>query len=362
MRLIYLSPTPWHSFSQRPHELVRCFHEKHQQPVLWIDPYPTRLPALSDLRRPQPAPGHTEIPPWLTVYRALALPIEPIAGSGWVNRLLWQPLFTRVRQLALQPTMLGIGKPSCLASMLLREPLFEASFYDAMDNFCEFYTGLSRRAMARRQRTTAQTVSTVLTSSSALHAQLSTYCDRVTLLGNACATERLPYRITRHAGNANPLVVGYVGTIAKWFAWEIVVALAEAFPLAQIRLVGPIHTRPPGDLPSNIQLIGELSHPDAMAAMAGFDIGLIPFKCDALTQFVDPIKYYEYRALGLPVISTVFGEMAHRGACPGTFLLDGPEGVGAAMEKALRFNPSDEQTRSFRRDNSWTVRFSTAIP
>ncbi len=51
--------------------------------------------------------------------------------------------------------------------------------------------------------------------------------------------------------------------------------------------------------------------------MAEFDVGLIPFKQNALTAAVDPIKYYEYRALALPVISTDFGEMHERGDLPG---------------------------------------------
>ncbi|WP_256346703.1 hypothetical protein [Pseudomonas gingeri] len=96
MRLIYLSPMPWHSFSQRSHELVRCFHEKTDEPVLWIEPYPTRFPALGDLRQlrlasagaTHPRPTYPETPSWLTVLQPRALPIEPIPGSGWINRPL----------------------------------------------------------------------------------------------------------------------------------------------------------------------------------------------------------------------------------------------------------------------------------
>ncbi|MGY2167525.1 glycosyltransferase [Pseudomonas gingeri] len=370
MRLIYLSPMPWHSFSQRSHELVRCFHEKTGEPVLWIEPYPTRFPAFGDLSllrqaaagATHPRPPEAELPPWLTVLRPRALPIEPIPGSGWINRPLWQPIIIQARRFARHPTLLGIGKPSRLASRLLREPIFEASFYDAMDNFSEFYRGLSRKAMERRQQSTARAVSMVLTSSSALQAQMSTLSGNVRLLGNACATERLPERREKRSTRLDNPVLGYVGTIAKWFAWEIVVALAKAYPHAEIRLIGPVHTRLPAHLPGNIHFIGEVSHEAAMDAMADFDVGLIPFKCDALTRFVDPIKYYEYRALGLPVISTAFGEMVGRDACPGTFLLDGPEDIRQAMDQALGFDEPEEHTRRFRCDNSWRARFSLAIP
>ncbi|MWK57150.1 glycosyltransferase [Pseudomonas otitidis] len=369
MRLIYLSPMPWHSFTQRPHELVRCFHERTGEPVLWIEPYPTRFPTLNDLprlraalrRSEQPLLQAPEVPSWLRLVQPIAMPIEPLPGSGWLNRPLWQSVLEQVRHFAEKPTMLGIGKPSSLALRLLREPLFQTSFYDAMDNFSEFYEGFSRRAMERRQRLTAQAVSTVLTSSSALQAQMSTLSANVMLLGNACAAERLPSGQKRRKTMRNRPVLGYVGTIAKWFAWEIVVALAKAFPHAEVRLIGPLHTPAPMLLPPNIRISGEVSHAAAINAMADFDIGLIPFKCDALTHFVDPIKYYEYRALGLPVISTAFGEMASRRSHPGTFLLDGPEDIARAMDNALKFEEPEEQTLQFRRENSWRMRFSAPI-
>jgi hypothetical protein len=50
MRLIYLSPVAWNSHIQRPHQLVEWFHNETAGEVLWVDPYPTRLPLWRDLR------------------------------------------------------------------------------------------------------------------------------------------------------------------------------------------------------------------------------------------------------------------------------------------------------------------------
>ena len=65
MRLVYLSPVSWHSFAQRPHELVRQFHAATQAPVLWVEPYPTRLPVLADLLTRPPYQGPTVAVPCL---------------------------------------------------------------------------------------------------------------------------------------------------------------------------------------------------------------------------------------------------------------------------------------------------------
>lgn len=362
MRLIYLSPVSWHSFSQRPHEMVRCFQARTGKPVLWVEPYPTRFPVVGDLATlRQPVAFTSDIPPWLTVIRPRALPVEPLPLSGLLNRLSWHGVIVAARRFAVEPTLLGIGKPSALACQLLEEPIFRASFYDAMDNVPEFYRGWSRYAMERRQRQTVRAVTGVLASSSALQSRFAVINGNTTLVLNACASERLPMAAPPRPPRAGRrLVFGYVGTIAKWFDWEFIGALAEAFPAAEVRLAGPVHTEIPAALPANVRLLPPLSHGEALLAMVQFDVGLIPFTKSEVTRFVDPIKYYEYRALGLPVVSTVFGEMAARGEAPGVFLADRPAQAAAVCAAALAFVETDEARARFRRENSWTARCEVA--
>jgi hypothetical protein len=93
MRLVYLSAVPWESFAQRPHKFVEWFHGRTGEPVLWVDPYPTRFPHWRDLRRSRlsaSASQHTRPPTWLTLLKPGGLPVEPLPGSGWANGLLWR--------------------------------------------------------------------------------------------------------------------------------------------------------------------------------------------------------------------------------------------------------------------------------
>ncbi|MGZ0782219.1 hypothetical protein ACXM5X_04465 [Pseudomonas saponiphila] len=362
MRLVYLSPVSWHSFTQRPHELVRQFHIATRAPVLWIDPYPTRLPVLEDLLRRRPlSTDHEPLPDWLTLIRPRALPIEPLLGSGWLNRLLWQGLIQQVRQFAQGPTQLGIGKPSRLALLLLQEPLFAGSFYDAMDNIPAFYNGWSRRAMQQRQHETARAVTSTLTSCSTLQHYWLQQQVNTRLLLNGCASERLPgLPLSRPTSKSARPVFGYIGTLAKWFDWDFVLTLAQVFPEAEIRLIGPQHGPCPATLPSNIQRFPALPHEAALHAMTEFDVGLIPFKRDDITRYVDPIKYYEYRALGLPVVSTAFGEMSTRRGIQGVFLSEGLADIPQVIHQALAFTEPLAETLKFREANSWAKRFEVA--
>ncbi|MDO7898346.1 glycosyl transferase [Pseudomonas citrulli] len=360
MRLIYLSPVPWASFSQRPHHFVHWYHDLTGEPVLWIDPYPTRLPALDDFRRKQPmaAPPDFSIPSWLHLCQPPALPIEPLPGASLILKPLWRRTFRTVAQFCAEgPCRICVGKPSELALQVLARLPDSPAIYDAMDDFPAFYQGLSRRSMARRQAQLIQRVPHLLVSSTALHDRHRGMAERVELALNACDLQQLAPVEGLDLGRKQQ-VLGYVGTMGHWFDWDLVIALARANPTHPVRLIGPVFTPPPGALPANIELTPECAHAEAIAAMARFSVGLIPFKRNPLTASVDPIKYYEYRALGLPVIATRFGEMALRSQAPGVWLVDGDSDLRQTALQALAC-PGDPATiRQFRQDNLWANRFA----
>ena len=94
--------------------------------------------------------------------------------------------------------------------------------------------------------------------------------------------------------------------------------------------------------------------------MRRFDVGLIPFSVNDLTASVDPVKYYEYRGLGLPVVSTCFGEMSHRAVESGVFLSHSYDDIRCVMEKALRFHDNQDGIAAFCKANDWLRRFDDA--
>jgi hypothetical protein len=257
-------------------------------------------------------------------------------------------------------TILGIGKPTAFALRLLARRRFSSSFYDAMDNYPAFYKGCSRIAMAKRERQVIRKVSMILTSSSALQDRLQRLADDVRHMPNACAVDRLPgmASMPQHKKQEIP-VMGYIGTIGSWFDWKMVIGLARSNPGARVRLVGPVFGGTPR-LPCNISLEPAVSHAEAITALKQFSIGLIPFRKTALTAFVDPIKFYEYRAMGLPIISSDFGEMALRKNCAGIYLVSRASDMAEVANQALAYKATQESIVRFRERNSWDVRFNQA--
>lgn len=359
MCLIYLSPVPWASFSQRPHKFVEWFHKRTGRQVLWVEPYPTRFPCISDFRRTASTKheARTAPPQWLKIFTPRALPIEPLPGSGWLNNWLWSSLINQLKTLVgIREPLVVVGKPSMLALQVLDAFNPKQSIYDAMDDFPAFYSGLSRLAMARRETCVVQRVDKVWVSSTALKSRWTLEGANVCFVPNALDDALLPpANLAR--GESKRKVFGYVGTIGAWFDWDWVLTLSKLRSGDVIRLIGPVFSPAPFELPSNVELLPPCSHEAALSAMCEFDVGLIPFKRNELTVSVDPIKYYEYRALGLPVISTDFGEMQFRENAAGTFICKVPDDIYNFARAAVEFRDSPEKSRHFVMENTWSARF-----
>ncbi|QRX81016.1 glycosyl transferase [Glaciimonas sp. PAMC28666] len=358
MRLIYFSPVPWASFAQRPHKFVEWFRATRGKEVLWIDPYPTRLPRLADLRtRGRAKNGEVVAPDWLTIVSPRVLPIEPLLGISLFNRLLWNKVIQRVNSFIKDgECQIVIGKPSELALRVIALNPTVFSLYDAMDDFPAFYCGLSHLSMRRREQAVAAKVSQISVSSATLVDKFASYRLKLILALNACAVDSLPPVSLK--GRIDKPVIGYVGTISEWFDWSLVFCLAASNPSVCIRLIGPVHSMPPGRLPQNLEMLPACDHGTAMKLMGEFSIGLIPFKLTNLTAAVDPIKYYEYRALGLPVISTSFGQMALRHGDEGVFIVEKNSNLVALTNAAMAFEDKLSEIEEFRAKNSWLKRFT----
>src|SRR5688500_14997728 len=192
--LLYFSPVAWASYAQRPHYFARHFLRARGASVTWVDPYPTRLPHLSDLggRPSDRMPGTSDAR--VTVVGVPAWPVEPLPGGALVNRALrWRGLLPRLAAgMTATDGVIGIGRPSALAVLALDAVPARLRFYDAMDDFPEFYGGLSRRSMRGREGQVAAGVDRVCASSDALIAKFARQGVQATLVRNAYALDTLP--------------------------------------------------------------------------------------------------------------------------------------------------------------------------
>jgi len=112
-----------------------------------------------------------------------------------------------------------------------------------------------------------------------------------------------PENAGRLAPRGGSPVLGYFGYLTPhWFDWEAVQEMARRRPAWQFELIGD-HAPKGLQLPGNVRLLGLRSHAEINRIARRWRVALIPFKINTLTRGVDPIKIYEYLALGLPVVA-----------------------------------------------------------
>lgn len=155
------------------------------------------------------------------------------------------------------------------------------------------------------------------------------------------------------------LVVGYVGSIwGSWLDWDIVLHVARERPDWQIWLVG-------GDAAlcsyrggaacelrrlHNVHFIAEVPHETVHAYIDAFDVAIIPFVLDEITNCVHPLKVYDYLARAKPVVSTRLPEIE---GFPGVHTSDDASLWPEIIEQAAGEGVDHRAVRAFLADRTW---------
>ena len=106
-------------------------------------------------------------------------------------------------------------------------------------------------------------------------------------------------------------IVGYFGNIERRIDYELLEKVFDQNPDKNFVFVGPVNDNL---LPatwykkSNVHLIGRVPFEEMPSILKGFDVAIIPFKKDAVSNTIFPLKLFEYLGSGVPVVSTNFNE------------------------------------------------------
>ncbi len=150
----------------------------------------------------------------------------------------------------------------------------------------------------------------VVASSTQLADKLARLGHSALLVRNGVETDFL--KTARGSANVHPTLraipaprIGFLGYVANHLDLDLLDYVARERPNWSIVLVGrrtasehELFLRP------NVHNLGEVPYGDVPSVLRGFDVCLIPFKVNPLTEAADTIKLYEYLSAGKPVVST----------------------------------------------------------
>jgi teichuronic acid biosynthesis glycosyltransferase TuaH len=302
-RILYLMHVDWRWIKQRPQFLAEELAAEHKVLVL----HRLRIgwaPQLTASERTVPL---APLLPFPWGWKGLRWATGPLQ-RGWVG------LAAR----RFRPDTLWLTHPSlveALSAGLMRLPIV----YDCMDDALAFPASKSRRELlARLERTLVERSSIILCSSGRLGELLverygGAIAPRISLVRNGLSTPMLEAvsgagESSAAAGSGKALRVAYLGTVAEWFDFEALLASLEKSANVEFHLVGPVAVR---NTPEHVRLKyhGPVGHGHLGELGAGFDAYVMPFRLSPLVESVDPVKLYEYVALGREVVSVRYPEV-----------------------------------------------------
>lgn len=168
-----------------------------------------------------------------------------------------------------------------------------------------------------------------------------------------------PGFLKNQSGTSQKTKVGYIGAIAEWFDTDLLKVVAEQNPELEFHLCGTVTAEKPAGLKKidNIFMYGEVPYSQAPAFMNAMDVLTIPFKLLPIIRACDPVKFYEYSAMGKPTVSTNLPELAR--AKHLTFIANSPEEFGKKIFEAYDAGKSksfQRKLRTYAAENTWDHR------
>lgn len=255
------------------------------------------------------------------------------------------------------------GKDVCLVqwpfwadlALALKQDLGWSLIYDCLDE----YSGFPEipPGFAPLEEGLIRGGDLVLATSELLFEKCRAGNDRTRMLRNGVDLEVFSHEapMRRGRGSRERVVVGYVGAVSDWFSVDTIKHIAQARPHWRVVLVGlPTHPRV-AELAKleNVSLLGEIPFHKVPRVAATFDVGVIPFDISPLTRATNPVKVYEYLALGLPIVATAIPEVERLGGL--VYPARDPETFVAQIDRALSEDSSERRSvrRGFARRHSW---------
>jgi len=161
------------------------------------------------------------------------------------------------------------------------------------------------------------------------------------------------------AGIKRP-VIGYFGAIERRIDYDLVNQLVKLNADKSFVFIGPIdryYLKEEDYTAHNVYLKGPVPYEQMPAVLKGFDVAIIPFKKDEVSNHIFPLKLFEYLGSGRPVVSTDFNSDLEDFTLNTVCYCKTAQEFSEALNEALRDTPWLQQKRlAIAADNTWEHR------
>lgn len=134
---------------------------------------------------------------------------------------------------------------------------------------------------------------------------------KINVLRNGVDYERFNLPIENSIKEKGILTIGFIGGISSWIDLDLLLEIAKNVESVEIKLIGPKFSNEinQDDFErlvscSNVYWSGAIPYEEVPKKLSEMDILLLPRTLEEHSMLSDPLKLYEYLAIGKPIIST----------------------------------------------------------
>ena len=117
----------------------------------------------------------------------------------------------------------------------------------------------------------------------------------------------VPEKIKAIVNDKKP-IIGYFGALARWVDYNLIREIAKRKPDYNIVLIGflddnEVRKSKVEDI-KNVHYLGVVDYKELPLYGQCFNVAIIPFLLNDITESTNPIKLFEYMALNVPIVTT----------------------------------------------------------
>jgi glycosyltransferase involved in cell wall biosynthesis len=154
-------------------------------------------------------------------------------------------------------------------------------------------------------------------------------------------------------------VIGYVGSLDERIDLDLVEEVVKSMLECDFSFTGRVQDEAISNRLSrytNVHFNAPIAYHALPERMRHFSVGIIPFLRNELTNGIYPMKVNEYLALGLPVVSTSFGDMPQLASWAN--LANDSRSFVAALREVISIDNAEKmmQRKAFASNQTWQAR------
>lgn len=319
-KILYFSLVDWYWIKQRPQHFAELLSHNHKVSYFSIVSWRKKSGIANTHAKNEMIESNTfTINPNLTIIRKKAIPkTEKFSLLRSINTRYIRSAISKLDKDQNFDTII-LTHPEQL--MMIPENFLSSKsiIYDCMDNYKEFQNA-NKENILKLEEELCNKAKLIVISSEDLHSELVKRYgikEKLHIINNGVDTNIFDVKkidvinSVKILKESNNKKVGYIGTISEWFDIKTIYECAIKHTKIEFYIIGPYNSNLDFDSKykaDNIIFTGRIPYYSVPNVLNDIDVAIMPFVLNSLVESVNPVKIYEYLAMGKPVLATKYKE------------------------------------------------------